>query len=137
MRKPWTRFYRPKRWAKEAENTLTIDSNIPIGYGLGSSGAVTACIYERYAVKTTKQETTRTRLAQMESFFHGKSSGIDPWVSYSQQSWLFQGNALHAADEDRIRTFTEECVLVDRDCTKHKVACRTFSGGAKKDERMG
>ena len=102
-----------KRWANEAENTLAIDSNIPIGYGLGSSGALTACIYERYAIKTTKQETTRTRLAKMESFFHGKSSGIDPWVSYSQQSWLFQGSSLRAGDEDRIGTFTEECVLVD------------------------
>ena len=102
-----------KRWANEAEKTLAIDSNIPIGYGLGSSGALTACIYERYAGKTTKQETTRTRLAKMESFFHGKSSGIDPWVSYSKQSWLFQGSTLHASNEDRIRTFTEECVLVD------------------------
>lgn len=102
-----------KRWANEAENTLAINSNIPIGYGLGSSGAVTACIYERYAAKTEEQKTTRGRLAQMEGFFHGKSSGIDPWVSYSQQSWLFQGSSLYAVDEDRIKTFTEECVLVD------------------------
>ncbi|HAB89319.1 MAG TPA: hypothetical protein DCF84_02195 [Bacteroidetes bacterium] len=102
-----------KRWRNDAENTLAIDSNIPIGFGLGSSGALTACIYERFAVKTTERETTRVRLAQMESFFHGKSSGIDPWVSYSKQSWLFQGSALHAGDEDKIRTFTEQCVLVN------------------------
>ena len=102
-----------KRWENDSENRLAIDSNIPIGYGLGSSGAVTACIYDRYVEKSTDLKEIRTRLAQMESFFHGKSSGIDPWVSYSQQSWLFQGSVLHAIDEDKIRTFTEQCVLVD------------------------
>ena len=102
-----------KRWAYDSENRLAIDSNIPIGYGLGSSGAVTACIYDRYVEKSKDLKEIRRRLAQMESFFHGKSSGIDPWVSYSQQSWLFQGSVLHTVDEDKIRTFTEQCVLVD------------------------
>ena len=101
------------RWSKDVEHTLSIDSNIPIGYGLGSSGAVTACIYERYAHETKGQKETMIRLAQMESFFHGKSSGIDPWVSYSKQSWLFQGSELHAVDENKVRSFTDECVLVD------------------------
>ena len=102
-----------KRWQNDIKHTLSIDSNIPIGYGLGSSGAVTACIYDQYGECIKDQIETRLRLAKMESFFHGSSSGIDPWVSYSKQSWLFQGNELHAVDEDKIRDFTSKCVLID------------------------
>lgn len=100
-------------WAKDVDQTLSLHSNIPIGYGLGSSGALTACIYARYGEKTNDQNETRKRLAQMESFFHGKSSGIDPWVSFSKQSWLFQGKTLHAVNEDKIAAFTDDCVLID------------------------
>ena len=102
-----------KRWENDVKHTLSIDSNIPIGYGLGSSGAVTACIYDQYGDWIKDQKETRLRLAQMESFFHGSSSGIDPWVSYSKQSWLFQGNELHAVDEDKISNLTSKCVLID------------------------
>ena len=52
-----------KRWAHDSENRLAIDSNIPIGYGLGSSGAVTACIYDRYVEKSTDQIDTNTPCA--------------------------------------------------------------------------
>ena len=102
-----------KRWQNDVKETLSIDSNIPIGYGLGSSGAITACIYADYGEYTKDQKETRLRLAQMESFFHGKSSGIDPWVSYSKQSWLFQGKELRAVDEDKVSDFTTKCVLID------------------------
>ena len=95
------------------------------------SGAVTACIYDRYVEKSTDLKEIRTRLAQMESFFHGKSSGIDPWVSYSQQTG-FSKVVFCAIDEDKIRTFTEMRLSRQWYCTKHKIACRTFSSGAKK-----
>ena len=76
---------------KDVENGMYFDSSIPQGYGVGSSGALVASIYDKYAAnKTTVLENlTRDKLlnlkaifALMESFFHGKSSGLDPLNSY-------------------------------------------------------
>ena len=62
---------------------LYFQSNIPTGYGLGSSGALCAAIYDRYAQeKTDNLEVLKDVFAQMESFFHGNSSGIDPLTSF-------------------------------------------------------
>jgi mevalonate kinase len=70
---------------------MYFDSSIPQGYGVGSSGALVASIYDKYAVDkiTVLENLTRDRLLQlkeifgkMESFFHGKSSGLDPLNSY-------------------------------------------------------
>lgn len=62
---------------------LCFESNIPMGYGMGSSGALCAAVYSRYV---QKKETDPTRLkdifAAMESWFHGQSSGLDPLTSY-------------------------------------------------------
>lgn len=72
-------------------NGMYFDSSIPQGYGIGSSGALVAAIYDRYAKDkiTVLENLTRDKLLQlkkifgkMESFFHGKSSGLDPLNSY-------------------------------------------------------
>lgn len=79
--------------AMEADiaNGMYFDSSIPQGYGIGSSGALVAAIYDRYAKDkiTVLENLTRDKLLQlkrifgkMESFFHGKSSGLDPLNSY-------------------------------------------------------
>lgn len=65
-------------WAREAPR-LALASDIPQGYGLGSSGALTALVYRRYARATG--EPDREVLARLEGFFHGRSSGLDPLVS--------------------------------------------------------
>lgn len=66
------------------EKGLWFNSNIPIGYGIGSSGALVAALYTQFFSKknnlTTKQ--IQSDLAQIESYFHGSSSGSDPLVSY-------------------------------------------------------
>ena len=76
---------------KDVENGLYFDSSIPQGYGVGSSGALVAAIYDKYANDkiTVLENLTREKLltlkaifAEMESFFHGKSSGLDPLNSY-------------------------------------------------------
>ncbi len=74
---------------------LYFDSNIPIGYGIGSSGALTAAVYEKYVRKPKNSDLsqkymaeTRKDMAYLESFFHGNSSGIDPLVSYFKQPIL-------------------------------------------------
>lgn len=70
---------------------MYFDSSIPQGYGVGSSGALVAAIYDKYAKNkiTVLENLTREKLlqlknifSQMESFFHGKSSGLDPLNSY-------------------------------------------------------
>lgn len=72
-------------------NGIYFDSSIPQGYGVGSSGALVAAIYHKYAFDkiTVLENLTREKLltlktifGQMESFFHGKSSGLDPLNSY-------------------------------------------------------
>ncbi len=75
----------------DLEAGMYFDSSIPQGYGVGSSGALVAAIYDQYAQDkiTVLENLTREKLlqlknifAQMESFFHGKSSGLDPLNSY-------------------------------------------------------
>ncbi len=70
---------------------MYFDSSIPQGYGVGSSGALVAAIYDKYAHNkiTVLENLTREKLlslkavfSEMESFFHGKSSGLDPLNSY-------------------------------------------------------
>ncbi len=75
----------------DVQNGMYFDSSIPQGYGVGSSGALVAAIYDKYAQNkiTVLENLTREKLlqlktifSQMESFFHGKSSGLDPLNSY-------------------------------------------------------
>ena len=70
---------------------MYFDSSIPQGYGVGSSGALVAAIYDKYAQYkiTVLENLTREKLlilksifSEMEAFFHGKSSGLDPLNSY-------------------------------------------------------
>lgn len=81
--------YEVEQFITDINNGLFFNSNIPIGYGCGSSGALVAAFYEKYALqKTTKLQELKIELAKLESFFHGNSSGIDPLVSYTNQSLL-------------------------------------------------
>ncbi len=73
----------------ELEQGLYFDSNIPIGHGVGSSGALCASIFARYS-KEFKRKKTYTQselkylqdlMALMESYYHGTSSGLDCLIS--------------------------------------------------------
>lgn len=76
---------------QDIDQGMFFDSSIPQGYGVGSSGALVAAIYDKYADEkiTVLENLTRDKLlklkaifSEMESFFHGKSSGLDPLNSY-------------------------------------------------------
>jgi mevalonate kinase len=80
-----------KKFKADLEKGMYFDSSIPQGYGVGSSGALFASIYDKYAADkiTVLENLTREKLLKlkeifslMESFFHGKSSGLDPLNSY-------------------------------------------------------
>ena len=72
-------------------NGMYFSSTIPQGYGVGSSGALVAAFYDRYAENkyTILENLTRDKIlilknifSKMESYFHGQSSGLDPLNSY-------------------------------------------------------
>lgn len=78
-------------FARDLDKNMYFDSSIPQGYGVGSSGALVAAVYDKYAKNkiTVLENLTRDKLLKlktifstMESFFHGKSSGLDPLNSY-------------------------------------------------------
>ena len=75
----------------DIDNGFYFDSSIPEGYGVGSSGALCAAIYDKYALNKIDPETDIDKdsivdlkkiFGQMESYFHGKSSGLDPLICY-------------------------------------------------------
>lgn len=75
----------------DIDNHLYFDSSIPQGFGVGSSGALVASIYDTYCtdkVTINSHQTGNEILAlkkvfsQLESYFHGKSSGLDPLICY-------------------------------------------------------
>ncbi len=82
---------------------LFFSSTIPRGFGVGSSGALCAAIFERYS-DLGQRRLFRDRLeksdlvklkkifAQMESFFHGSSSGFDPLISYYNLPIMMKGS---------------------------------------------
>jgi len=78
----------------DLENNLYFKSNIPQGYGVGSSGAICAAAYDRYCnnkliISESKSlAELKQTFAQMESYFHGVSSGLDPLNSYLKKPLL-------------------------------------------------
>ena len=86
-------------FSKDVEKGLYLESNIPQGYGVGSSGALVAALYKRYVKspisddqELSSQQINELRLqfSQLESFFHGTSSGIDPLNCFIGQPLLIR-----------------------------------------------
>jgi len=116
---------------------LYFDSDIPIGYGVGSSGALVAALFNKYnkfPPEHWKKDLSalKTNLAVLESYFHGKSSGLDPLLSYLNNPIFLQHNKIipdesYYADfnpflidtkksrvtEDLVSLFNEKCMSTD------------------------
>lgn len=75
-------------FTKDLSMGIWLDSNIPYGYGLGSSGALSAAVYDKYFKKAEHLIDIQKNLANIECHFHGASSGLDPLVAYSAASIL-------------------------------------------------
>ena len=84
-------FFNLKKMNDDLLKGMYFDSTIPQGYGVGSSGAIVAAFYDRYAKNkiTVLENLTKDKIiilknifSKMESHFHGKSSGLDPLNSY-------------------------------------------------------
>lgn len=89
----------------ELNQGLYFHSNIPQGYGVGSSGAVTASIIDRYMdkdyVASLSLKDLKKCMGIMESHFHGKSSGLDPLVSFYNHSIMFTKDQIDFYDVPR------------------------------------
>ena len=82
----------------ELKEGLYFQSNIPHGYGAGSSGALVAGLYARYVQRPELAYGELRRLfGEMESFFHGASSGTDPLICYLER-------AVHLHPTEGVRT---------------------------------
>ena len=84
-------MYDMDKFAADLETGSWFQSDIPRGYGLGSSGAVAAAVYKSYRLSPAVQLLhLRRELSQLENCWHSNSSGIDPLVSYIQRPILVQ-----------------------------------------------
>lgn len=79
------------RFDMDIKEGMHFESNIPQGFGVGSSGALCAAVYDKYAINkidparnVSKDNILELKkvFGQFESFFHGKSSGLDPLICY-------------------------------------------------------
>ncbi len=81
--KEMSNLFDSQAFQKDLNDGLFLASNVPSGYGLGSSGTLVAAVYDRYALQKTEDYLQlKTLFGQMESHFHGSSSGIDPLQCY-------------------------------------------------------
>lgn len=82
---------------EEIDSGLYFDSNIPIGSGLGSSGALVSSIISRYSkvdLKSFSNSEIKKIMSLVESKFHGNSSGFDPAVSYFNKPMLYSNQKI-------------------------------------------
>ncbi len=83
----------------EIEQGLSFDSAVPKGYGAGSSGVLCAAIYDRFGINKKAATflnlpTLKNGFALMESYFHGKSSGVDPLICYLNEPLLITNQGI-------------------------------------------
>lgn len=90
--------------SQELDKGLFFRSDIPQGFGLGSSGALVAAVFMRYLDKAgdfkddmkdftmDHVQNLKRYLGTLEGHFHGKSSGIDPLSIIINKPLLLKAN---------------------------------------------
>lgn len=96
------------RFNSDLDDGLYLYSTIPATHGLGSSGAVCAAVYGEYGTGPDAQDqsdhsgeltTLKEIFSNMESFFHGFSSGVDPLCIYSNSPIVIDDKGIPAVIE--------------------------------------
>ncbi|PLX14761.1 MAG: hypothetical protein C0599_18210 [Salinivirgaceae bacterium] len=100
-----------KGFIADLNDGLYFESNIPQGYGVGSSGALIANLYDRYA-NVTDASLIKNQLAWLENYFHGKSSGIDPLVAYLNKPLLFEEDRFTFVDQPQFDQNVFSCLFL-------------------------
>jgi mevalonate kinase len=97
---------------KDLNEGLFLASNVPSGYGLGSSGTLVAAVYDRYAIqKTDDYLQLKTLFGLMESHFHGSSSGIDPLQCYLGQPFKITPEGVQLLSDDFLKKDIHICLI--------------------------
>jgi mevalonate kinase len=97
---------------KDLDEGLFLASNVPSGYGLGSSGTLVAAVYDRYALqKTENYLQLKTLFGQMESHFHGSSSGIDPLQCYLGKPFKITPKGVELLSDDFLKKNIHICLI--------------------------
>jgi mevalonate kinase len=127
---------------------LYFESNIPQGYGIGSSGALVAAIYDQYASHLQKNRKIFTSLeisnlkevfSRMESYFHGVSSGLDPLLCYIRHPLLIRNKLrIETVGIPRDKFLSDSAIfLVDTGILgKTGPLVKLFSEKCKKDDYL-
>ncbi len=98
--------------SKDLNEGLFLASNVPSGYGLGSSGTLVAAVYDRYAIqKTENYLQLKTIFGLMESHFHGSSSGIDPLQCYLGQPFRITPEGVQLLSDDFLKKSIHICLI--------------------------
>ncbi len=91
---------------------LFLSSDVPSGYGLGSSGTLVAAVYDGYAKQKTKNLLQlKTLFGQMESHFHGSSSGIDPLQCYLGKPFKITPEGVRILSDDFLKKDIHICLI--------------------------
>lgn len=90
------KFFDTSSFEFDLSQGLYFNSSIPQGHGVGSSGALCAALFERYAEKQAVEELKgslkelKQIFSLLESHFHGASSGMDPLISFVDRTLLIK-----------------------------------------------
>lgn len=100
---PLEDIYNIQHLYQDIQDGIQYVADVPLGYGLGSSGVLVAAVYDRYVThKTSDLNLLKDRLAATENAFHGASSGIDPLVSWVNQAILMDRGSITVIDEQSL-----------------------------------
>lgn len=80
---------------------LYLDSEVPAGYGLGSSAGVCVAVYKAfYTGAFMETSPLKEFYGRMESYFHGISSGMDPLVIHTEKPLLVKNSGVEFLKEN-------------------------------------
>lgn len=111
-----------ERLKNDLDRGLFFNSNIPQQYGMGSSGALVAALFGKYAFPSNlgnnlSPEILKANFAVLESYFHGRSSGLDPLVSYLNKPILIDSKKQIAPVEFELKETGLALALIDTQTT--------------------
>lgn len=106
--------------AQDLDKGLYFRSDIPRNYGLGSSGALIAAIFDHYMRSSVAGDISseilghlKLVLAKAESFFHGTSSGFDPVSIMAGRPLLYQDGRFSFPDIKKVEAVLSCFYLID------------------------
>ena len=117
---------------------LFLASDVPSGYGLGSSGTLVAAVYDGYTKhKTEDLLQLKTLFGQMESHFHGSSSGIDPLQCYLGKPFKITPEKVELLDDGFLNKDIRICLIDTKIKSNTKPLVNHFKAQRENPEFLG